>query len=679
MVARHRELGSMRGDARAMGVAPGQRWWRQAMRITTCTGLDSIGARASATLALLTALGGCNALDAPHDSDTGFRVVPTDERPALLGETPPAALNGGTLLVTRDGALAVAADEARDRLSVVDLNGERWLGEVAFARGAEPGRVVEGEAGTVYVVLRRAGAIAAVSLGTRAIIGEYPVCAAPRGAAFDPDAAELHVACASGRFVTLSASGAPLREVRLPNDLRDVVLENGNLWVSRFRSAEVLRLDTSGAIAERLAPPTLVRSRLDADFVTISAEFEPNTAWRMTANPAGGVAMVHQRSTTEEISLEPEASGATAYGSAGGNCNGILRSSVTTFERGGRVSSGPDVARTLPVDLVMLPDGRALVLGAGKSDVNAPRSSVVFPGDDGVAFGGGLPFIDVFGAPVTVVNVDDGTRECAGETLPADPPEIGPEQYVVSVAALSGARRSAVLQMRDPAQLVILGDGPPRVIPLGGDSVADTGFDLFHRDAEAGISCASCHPGGTDDGHVWRFEGQGPRRTQPIDVGLEGTAPFHWDGTLPDVTELMSQVFVDRMGGVHQSPERREALERWLFALQPPAADPASEPDRAFRGRRLFDSFEVGCADCHRGARLTDNNSYDVATGRPGEKFQVPSLLGLGARSRLIHDGCAGSLAERFGPTCGGGDRHGRVSQLDAEELLDLIAYLETL
>ncbi|HTV21608.1 MAG TPA: cytochrome-c peroxidase [Polyangiaceae bacterium] len=635
-----------------------------------------VGARSGARVALSALLFACNALDDPSDEQQGIRIVPTDERPALVSATPPPALNGGTLLVTRDGAFAVAADEARDRVSVVDLANRRWLGELAFARGAEPGRVVEGENGTVFVVLRRAGSIAAVSLESRSLIAEYPVCAAPRGAAFDAETGALQVACASGRLVTLSAAGERLREVQLPNDLRDVVIENGNLWVSRFRSAEVLRIDASGAVAERLSPPTLVRSRLDDDFISIEAPFEPNTAWRMTANPTGGVAIVHQRATTEEISLEPSDSGGTAYGSAGGICNGIERTSVTTFQSGGRVISGPDVSATLPVDLIMQANGRAAVLGAGKADSNAPTSTFVSIGD-GLSFGGSIaPRGDFFfGTPVSLLDVNAGD-ECFSEPLNAQPPEIGPEQYVVSVAAF-GARY--VLQMRDPAQLVIMGNDQPDIVPLGGDSIADTGFDLFHRNAEAGISCASCHPGGTDDGHVWRFEDQGPRRTQPIDVGLEGTAPFHWDGLLPDVSELMNRVFVDRMGGVHQSPERKDALQRWLFALTPPPTELAIDSSRVFRGRRLFESFDVGCADCHRGARLTDNNSYDVATGEPGEKFQVPSLIGLGTRSRLIHDGCASTLAERFGPTCGGGDRHGRTSQLSAEQLDDLIGYLETL
>jgi hypothetical protein len=232
-------------------------------------------------------------------------------------------------------------------------------------------------------------------------------------------------------------------------------------------------------------------------------------------------------------------------------------------------------------------------------------------------------------------------------------------------------RRTAFLvQTRDPAQLLIKSSRGTTVIALGANSVADTGFDLFHRNAEAGLSCASCHPSGTEDGHVWSFEGQGARRTQPLDVRLEATAPFHWDGSVPDVTELMSQVDVERMGSAHQSPERREALERWMFALAAPSAGAPSQPERV--------ALEVGRVDCHRGRALTDNNKLRRRHWRAGERFQVPSWLGLSARSRFMHDGCARTLAERLDVACGG-DRHGRVAELAPEELTSLIAYLETL
>jgi cytochrome c553 len=49
-------------------------------------------------------------------------------------------------------------------------------------------------------------------------------------------------------------------------------------------------------------------------------------------------------------------------------------------------------------------------------------------------------------------------------------------------------------------------------------------------------------------------------------------------------------------------------------------------------------------------------------------------------RTPLMHDGCASTLVERFtNAACGGGDNHGKTSQLSEEEIRDLSAYLETL
>jgi hypothetical protein len=43
-----------------------------------------------------------------------------------------------------------------------------------------------------------------------------------------------------------------------------------------------------------------------------------------------------------------------------------------------------------------------------------------------------------------------------------------------------------------------------------------------------------------------------------------------------------------------------------------------------------------------------------------------------------MHDGCATTLADRFG-ACGGGDKHGHTSQLTAAQVADLVAYLDSL
>lgn len=621
---------------------------------------------------------GCNALDEPAP-EGGRRLVPTDERPSVQADSPPPPLSGGTLLVTKSGSRALIADEARDRLSVVDLDTNSLLAEVNFEVGSEPGRIVESADGSIHVVLRRSGAVATVSPKDWSIVRQSNVCAAPRGLAYDPVGDQLYVACVSGRLVTLSSSGEVTRSVQLPNDLRDVVVERGNVWVSRFRSAEVLRLDAQGTIAERLSPPKLARSRIAADgFTQTQALFEPTVGWRLQANPRGGVALVHQRASTEEISLAPAPNGGTAYGSVGGSCTGIQRASVTTFDTGGQIKSGPDVPLSLPVDVAVRSDGLALVVGAGRADFGAPVSTFAQSGTGG--FSAPVPVSDSSAPVISTVDVASPGECNFDEPVFVGADVSGPEQYMVSVALHPSRSDRYLVQTREPAQLLIVSSSlAPTAIPLGGESVADTGFDLFHRNAEAGLSCASCHPDGTDDGHVWNFEGQGLRRTQPVDVGLEGTAPFHWDGSLPDVSDLMGEVFVNRMGGVHQSTERLSTLTDWLFDLRAPAPELPGDDAMVFRGRRLFESLEVGCADCHRGQGFTDNNSYDVGTGKPGEKFQVPSLVGIGTRSRLIHNGCVGSLRERFELECAGGDRHGKISQLEPVQVDDLIAYLQTL
>jgi mono/diheme cytochrome c family protein len=98
--------------------------------------------------------------------------------------------------------------------------------------------------------------------------------------------------------------------------------------------------------------------------------------------------------------------------------------------------------------------------------------------------------------------------------------------------------------------------------------------------------------------------------------------------------------------------------------------------DAVERGRTLFESAAVGCTTCHTGRDFTNGSSYDIGTGGT---FQVPQLHSLAARAPFMHDGCAATLADRFGSKCGGDQRHGNTSQLSPAEIGDLIAYLETL
>jgi hypothetical protein len=263
-------------------------------------------------------------------------------------------------------------------------------------------------------------------------------------------------------------------------------------------------------------------------------------------------------------------------------------------------------------------------------------------------------------------------------------PCMGPNSVVAlpgpatAVAYLADER--LLVQTREPAAVFIaaaLGmdtGALPTRIDLGGASVLDTGHEIFHRDPGAGLACATCHLEGEEDGHTWHFAGQGPRRTQALSVGLEGTAPFHWVGDMNDLGKLMEEVFVGRMGGVHQTPARLDALARWMFSIQAPAPLRAASDPAVARGHELF----VGaaeCSKCHDGTKLTNNQTVDVGTGLA---LQVPSLVGVGLRGPWLHTGCAKTLQQRFDPACGG-NAHGRTAGLTGGQIDDLVAYLESL
>jgi mono/diheme cytochrome c family protein len=156
--------------------------------------------------------------------------------------------------------------------------------------------------------------------------------------------------------------------------------------------------------------------------------------------------------------------------------------------------------------------------------------------------------------------------------------------------------------------------------------------------------------------------------------GLLATAPFHWEGDMPDVAHLVDDVFTVRMGGPALADDQMAALAGWLDGLGETPPSPPADAQAAARGFALFASPDVGCTSCHAGAALTDNATVDVGRGA----FQVPSLRGVALRAPYLHDGCAATLRDRFGP-CGGGDMHGRTSSLTDAQIDDLVAYLETL
>jgi hypothetical protein len=619
--------------------------------------------------------------------------------PPVRSAVAPAPINGGTLLVTKDDLSAVAADPDRDRVVIVDLKNAQVVGTIQLEARDEPGRLVEDGAGRVHVVLRRSGQLATISLAEHTLLSRRQVCPTPQGIAYDAKADSLLVACTSGELVTLPAAGGPAsRSVHVDLDLRDVIVTGDQVFVSRFKSAELLELDAEARVISRRTPNPMDGLPV---FPGATHTFAPAVAWRAFPTPDGNIAMLHQRAQVEPVELHSEttdggvpnggpapvctsgcmkpppplgpagALGGSVYG-GGQACGSIVQSSVSTMDMAGSAPiSGPMLANvTLAVDSAVSPDGQFLAVAvAGNSDGT----------DDTVR----TPFGQI---SVVVVPLTSGTdARQAGNCLQLSGPTTGGtiSSGQVTAVAFDSADR-LVIQMRDPNRIRVtqnttcFGCAPVQFdldVDMGGEARRDTGHDLFHLNAGAGLACASCHPGGGDDGRAWAFKELGPRRTQLFNMGIRDTLPLHWDGELPTFQALIQEVFERRMGGPVLDPERIQVMSDWVDSLRPNAPIRSAGDPAVTRGKTLFESTEVGCSGCHNGQKLTNNTSVDVGTGGT---FQVPSLVGVAYHQPYIHSGCAQNLRQRFDPACGG-TQHGKTAGLNEDQLGDLVAYLESL
>jgi cytochrome c553 len=582
-----------------------------------------------------------------------------DRRSVHAAHTAPVV--GGTLLVTRDGSTIAAADPDRDAVFLVN-EASHVVTPVSLSRDDEPGRIAEGPEGTLFVALRRAGALLRIDVRSATITQRAAVCASPRGLAYDEKTASVYVACRSGQLLTLDASSlGAKRTLQLDSDLRDVIVREHDLIVTRFASAEVMVIADDGSVIRRATPPTCG---------------DATVLYRALALPNGQVALAHQVSSNDTVG-----EGSGAYGSS--PCgSGLVSRSLSLVN--------PDKSPPAAIPIMgeqLDPAGTVL-----RSTMTFRSNSLPGAGPLDVAF-------DAAGARMAAIAIDSqmpgiiaqrqgfATEELTSlnakatlwlSTVVADPEQpsaLGPFAFAKisgePIAVAFSPAGKYIVQSREPASLEFE-DGVS--VRLSDESHADTGHLMFHMDSGLGIACASCHPEGGDDGHVWRFP-EGLRRTMPLEGGVLERAPFHWDGSLGDMSALIDTVMVTRMG-LPQKPTSQQIAALGAFLEQLPVLPPADGLDAAAvtRGERVFRRSDVGCATCHSGAQFTDNQLVDVGTGG---KFVTPTLLGVGLRPALFHDGCAKSIAQRFG-VCGG-TAHGKPELLSADERADLIAFLRSL
>jgi hypothetical protein len=594
-----------------------------------------------------------------YDFGGGAPVDPEDldDRPTVVANPPPPPVLGGAITVHSDGRTVFVSDPDRDLVHIVDLVERRELVAVEFPRGAIPWRAVEDPAGRVHVALRGRGQIATFDAGASSP-SIADVCPTPRGLAVGPDATTLVVACAGGELVELSLDDRRiLRSVDVAPDLRDVIIEpDGEVHVTRFRRADVLTLDASYRVIDE-------RPMHSWPAFASSAAMKPSTAWRAVAYPGGGWLVAHQAASDAEIeSFAGESSPPPYYG--GSQCGELVQSTLSLWTpAAGLVTIGALRDIALPVDVAVTDDGRhAVVVGA----VSCPPPVPPDPDDPAPIVCTNAQIVDV-----GLFDAQEADGGCA-DAEAFDRDVTSPEAQMIAVA--HAPDHMVLVQQREPAQLMViereiavLGTSYRReAIPLGGRSIEDTGDRLFHEITPSRLACASCHPEGGDDGHVWRRPE--PRHTPALYVGLAGTEPFHWTGDIVDYREFIDDVFVARMGGRAQPGDRADAFERWVTGLrtQPPADPMTSANDR---GHLLFIEH---CESCHAGDATTNSETVSL-DGLP--PLQVPSLHAVGLHPPYMHDGRAEGLAEAVRDML---ERTGSDEPAQAD-VDDLVAHLRTL
>jgi hypothetical protein len=566
---------------------------------------------------LSVSIAGCTSNVTPNETGSGKLLFLGGE--AIVAPVRPPPMSGGTLFASRvHPELAFASNPDADVVDVVDMNKEEVVWSVHLERGAEPGRIAEDGAGRAYVALRNAGAVAILDPIARTTTIR-PVCPSPRGLAFDGTA--MWVACASSELVRLSANRVPEAIFSIERDLRDVMIgPDGAVWVSTFRSSQLLRIAPDGTVAER---------RSIAPSGGNGALLLPHLSWRATVAPDGSIVQLHQMHTTTPLgSALVNHTEAPAY--YGENDSSIVVPAVTQTKG---AASTTTTLSTLDgvIDLAVSDDGRLGIASQGSVGVYDARLN-------------GITSMAIwYSRPVAVA-----FRHDTGAVL---------------------------VQTREPSELWIQGG---HITPLS-PTQHDSAFSIFHDYTNNHIACMSCHAEGGDDGHTWQFADVGPRRTQSLRGGLLATAPFHWDGAMNDLSKLAHVVFTDRMGGDDLSEAQIAILGSWLDRIPPLPAPSTLDASAVARGRALFAGS--GCDTCHSGAAMTNNLNENVGTGA-GKilTFQVPSLIGVGARAPFMHTGCAPTLADRFTERdCGGGTAHGNTAGFGGQNIADLTTYLESL
>lgn len=159
-------------------------------------------------------------------------------------------------------------------------------------------------------------------------------------------------------------------------------------------------------------------------------------------------------------------------------------------------------------------------------------------------------------------------------------------------------------------------------------------------------ACASCHPGGGNDGTAWSTI-EGERRTIGLWGGVAGRGWLHASATHRSVEDFATSIVTDRLGGTGLSESDVDALSQWVAHGIPERQRPVVDAARSRRGAKLF---EQHCASCHSGPDGGDGN-LDPRDAFGGGNAAGPTLHDVGTATDWAGVTLSTSYTRLFPPT----------------------------
>jgi hypothetical protein len=191
------------------------------------------------------------------------------------------------------------------------------------------------------------------------------------------------------------------------------------------------------------------------------------------------------------------------------------------------------------------------------------------------------------------------------------------------------------------------------------------------------VACASCHPGGGDDGLVWFEHTQSiplrRRRTKNLANAKSSMSPFHWDAQFMTMEMLAESTMTNLMGGDGLLVDV-SSVQAFVDEIVRPAVLPPPDLAATLRGAVLFQA--VGCSTCHVEPVFTDHLTHSVlvpetlSSDDPFSGADTPGLRGIFLSAPYFHDGRAPDLDAVLHSDMGGANTLTDAQRSDLKALL---------